>query len=308
MFCVSMPVDGKPPRPPRYRAGPIMIALTGAACLTALLFRTPIRSRYWAWQVVQSGNVAERAAPLTCLCNAGDAGRWGTRVLLAHRDSEIRQFGVLVLQHVRSDWSRRRLLQMLTDPSVAVREMAALGLALHGDDTVIPELKQFYAGPDTASAAAACLALERLATPAAVAALAALAHVEPVPDRSTDSETPDSMRRAALVDALAEIGTVDCAAALLDLLDDCRACDLPTRDERLLTRLAPLAIERGLIETPASQLSPTRVGRTVAERAAAALAHITGLSPSFACELPREQREDAARIWHDWGAARREAP
>jgi HEAT repeat protein len=285
-----------------------MIALTAAACLTALLFRTPIRSRYWAWQVVHSGNVAERAAPLTCLCNAGDAGRWGARVLLAHPDPEIRQFGVLVLQHVRSDWSRRRLLQMLADPSAAVREMAALGLALQGDDTVIPELKRLYAGSDAESAAAACLALERLATPEAVAALTELVRVEPAANRSTASATPDVIRRAALVDALAAIGTVDCAAALLDLLDDCRACDLPTRDERLLARLTPLAVERGLIETPASQLSPTIAGRTIAERAASALAHITGLSPRFACELPREQREDAARVWHDWVGARREAP
>ena len=308
MVGVNTPLDGKPPRPPRYRAGPIMIALTAAACLTAVLFRTPIRSRYWAWQVVHSDNVAERVAPLTCLCNAGDAGRWGTRVLLAHPDAEIRQFGVLVLQHVRSDWSRRRLLQMLTDPSAGVREMAALGLALQGDDTVIPELKRLYAGQYAESAAAACLALERLATPEAVAALAELARVEPVPNRSTQSETPDVMRRAALVDALAAIGTVDCAAALLDLLDDCRACDLPRRDERLLARLTPLAIERGLIETPTSQPSQTFVGRTIAERAAAALTHITGLSPSFACELPRERRDHAARIWHDWVAARRDAP
>lgn len=297
MFRMNINIDENPSPRRGYRAGAIMIALTAAACLAALLFRTPIRSRYWAWQVIEARGVAERAAPLTCLCNAGDASRWGTEVLLTHPDGEIRQFGVLVLQHVRTDRSRRRLLQMLKDPNAGVREMAALGLALHGDESIIPELKRLYIEGDAASASAACLALERLATPNAVVVLRALAN-----------EPANVTHRAALVDALTTIGTVDCAAALLNLLCDCRPCDVPTRDERLLAQLAPLAAESGLVGMPTSQPASVPAVRTIAERAAAALARITGLNPPLTCDLSEKQREDAARVWRDWITAQRETP
>ena len=274
-----------------------MIVFTSAACLAALLFRTPIQSRFWAWQVTEARGVTERAAPLTCLCNAGDAGRWGTAALLTHPDEEIRQFGMVVLQHVKSDWSRRQLLHALADPSDAVREMAALGLALRGDDSVIPVLEQLYGEGDSVSASAACLALERLATPDAVAALTALA-----------GEPAEATRRAALVDALAAIGRKDCAAGLLKLLDDDRPCGVEPRGERFLERFAPLAAERGLVQPSTSRPTSEPAARTVAERAAAALARITGLSPPFGSELSDEQRNNAGRIWHDWITAQREAP
>jgi len=284
-----------------YRAGALLIAMTLMACLTALMFRTPLRSRYWARQVVQARGMNERAAPLTHLCNAGDAGRWGTETLLTHPDAEIRQFGVAVLQHVRSSWSRRRLLEMLEDPSEGVRELAALGLAIHGDEAIIPQLKRLYTGGDALAASAACIALERLATPNAVAALTALA------DRPADVA-----RRAALVDALTGIGTAKCAGPLLELLSDHRPCHVQTRAERVLDRLTPVAAEHGLVERPtskpASQPGVDSASQTLAERAATALARITGLRPPFASDLPEEQREQAARIWRDWVAARRGAP
>jgi HEAT repeat protein len=289
--------DGKPPPRTSYRAALVMIALTAVACLTALVLRTPIRSRYWAQQVIGAQGVAERVGPLTCLCNAGDSGRWGTTALLTHSDDEIRQYGVVVLQHVKSDWSRRRLLAALEDPSESVREMAALGLALHGDETVIPVLKQLFADGDTASAAAACLALERLATPGAIAVLAELA-----------SEPADASCRAALVDALSAIGGVDCAAILLRLVDDDRLCEVQPRAQRVLERCAPLAAERGWAVHPTSIPSTMPVAQTVAERAAEGLGRITGLSPPFGSDLSDEQRDSAKRVWREWIGAQRGAP
>lgn len=294
-------VGEQPRRYGRYRGSAIVIALTLAACLTALAFRSSLRSRYWAWQVVRASGVEQRAAPLTHLCNAGDAGRWGTSVLLAHPESEIRQFGVLVLQHVRSDWSRSRLLLMLNDTSEAVRELAALGLAIHGDPAVIPELERLYAAGDPMTGAAACIALERLATPEAVASLAVLA-----------AEPADVTRRTALVDALAAIGTPPCAPPLLRLLHDQRPCRIQPRAERLLERLMPLAAESGLVEAPlresATQPSTAPALETIAERAAAALAGITGLSPPFTSDLPEQQRANAERIWRQWVATHTKAP
>jgi HEAT repeat protein len=289
--------DGKPPQRRGYRAAVAMVALTAAACLTALLFRTPLRSRTWAHRVITARGVAERAAPLTCLCNAGDGGRWGTAALLTHPDQEIRQYGVVVLQHVKTEWARQQLLTALTDPSEAVREMAALGLALHGDDGVIPVLEQRYLSGDAVAASGACLALERLATPRAAAALRDLA------GKSAGAE-----QRAALVEALAEVGGLESAAGLLELLDDHRPCTIAPRAQRMLERFGPLAAERGWALDPAGVPATRPVAQTVAERAADALKRITGLTPPFRSDLPDAGREEASRTWREWISARETTP
>jgi len=293
--------DGQSRPRGRHRAGLIAIALTLTACLAALLLRTPLRSRYWAWQVTHASYLEQQTVPLANLCNAGDAGRWGISVLLSHENGEIRQFGVLVLQHVRSEWSRRRLLDLLEDPSEAVRELAALGLAIHDDPAITPELERLYTEGDTASGVAACLALERLATAQAVSALTRLV-----------ARPADVTRRAALVDALAAIGTPECVPPLLELLRDQRPCKTRPRSERWLERLASLAAEGVFAHTPVHEPtthpSTAAAPETIAERAAAALARITGLSPPFASDLPREQQADAERIWRQWAATHASAP
>jgi HEAT repeat protein len=286
----------------RFTAGAIMIGLTLVACGAAIVFRTPLRSRYWAGQLVRARSMEQRAVPLAYLCNAGDAGRWGIAVLLEHPDAEVRQYGVVVLQHVRTDWSRRRLLEMLNDASTPVRELAALGLAIHGDASVVPELKRMYVEGDPQAASAACMALERLAVPEAVAALAELAE-----------QPAEAAHRAALVEALQGVGNAECAAVLLELLGDHRPCHVPMRAQRLLERFAPLAREYGIGAPAASRRANGSTGaapapRTIAERAAAALSRITGLSPPFASNLPAERREAAERVWRDWLAESRPAP
>ncbi len=72
MFGMSDGKTGRKVRRPRVAI--VMIAITAAACIAALVFRTPLRSRYWAWRVSQSGDSAERARDLTALYNAGDGG------------------------------------------------------------------------------------------------------------------------------------------------------------------------------------------------------------------------------------------
>jgi len=280
-----------------YRAAAVVIAVTIAMCAIALLFRTPLRSRYWAWQVVNAANIEARTVPLTHLCNAGDGGRWGTTVLLDDSRAEIRQFGLLILQHVHSDWSRERLLQSFDDPSEAVREMAALGLAIQGDESVIPELRRRYVEGDAGAASAACIALGRLATPTAVEALATLA------------ERPaDVVRRAAVVDALGQIGRADCVIPLVTLLDDHRPCEVPTPERQVLDKFGPLAASAGLV-LPGDELANAEgTVTTIAERAAAALARITGLEPPFASDLEEQERAAAAEAWRAWAASHATTP
>lgn len=281
--------DGKPLRRSGYRTGTVMIALTALACMVALVYRTEIRSQVWAVQLIRATNTDERAIPLTMLCNAREKAWWGARTLLAHENEEIRQYGVLLLQYICTPQAQARLLTLLKDESNAVRELAALGLAVHGDDTVIPALTHSFVRGDEKTAAAACLALERLGSPAAVRASCELA-VGPL----------EAGRAAMLIDALAGIGTSPCAAGLLPLLDDHRPCDAPSRDERMLTKLRSIFHGEDLALMEGPEPHATVLPGTIAERAAAALARITGLDPQFSSQSSEEERAAALRSWEAW--------
>ena len=287
----------RPTRRRRPHLPVIMIVLTAAACLAALAFRTPLRSRYWAWRIVGSADPAERAIYLTALCNAGDGGRWGTSTLLGHDSAEIRQLGAVVLQHVRTEWSRGRLLRGLEDPDEDVRELAALGLAIHGDNSILPTLKRMYLTLDPATADAACLALDRLATPEAISVLAELVH-----------EPADAACRAPLVDALARIGQPACVPPLIQLLADHRVCGLPPRSLRVTLRILADLTAAGQLATQPALPETQPAAQTIAERAAAGLARITGLSPPFSSSLPHADQQRAAEQWSGWYAQQAAAP
>lgn len=289
-----------PPTPARRvrrsRLPLIAIAITAAACLAALGLRTPLRARYWAWRVAHAADPTERSLYLGALCNAGDAARWGVAALLTHSDPEVRQYGVLSLHYLRTAWGRARLLERLRDADGNVRRLAAVGLAIHGDDGVVPTLRALYESGELDSAVAACLALERLATPAAVAALDAISRVPAEPDC-----------RAALVDALEAVGTAECAPALLRLLADGRQCTLAPRSEgveqRVLAGLATMNQSDTSGPGPAA-LPRTQATQTVAERAAAALARITGVQTAFSSSASEAERAHATERWQAWLAER----
>ncbi len=268
-----------------------MVSVTLILCTAAIVFRTALRSRYWAWKIEHAAEPAEQVAALALLCNAGDGGRWGVTVLLEDARPEIRQCGVLALQYASPDWSRRRLVAALRDPDSDVRGLAALGLAMLHDDRVIPQLRAMYTSGTDQAAVGACLALQRLGSPAAQAVLAKLADTPGTP-----------ARRAALIEALGATGSTQAAKALLELLDDHRPCGAPTERERIMRKLGPLLAARGLASAPAP--APTSHSeQTIAERAAEALGRITGLVPRFASDQPPAQRTAAAQQWRAWIAS-----
>ena len=273
------------------RLAVVMIVITGAGCVAALFLRTPLRSHYWASRVIESPDAAERAVYLTALCNAGDAGRWGTSRLLNHASEDVRSAGVIVLQNVRTDWSARRLLEMLSDQSRHVRELATLGLAIQGDESVIPRLREMFSSGDEATVGAACVALERLSTPASIATLTELADVDAT-----------IVQRAHLIDALDGIATAECVRALVSMLNDDRICPIPTRASQLAFDALSGADElRALAGDLTSQPSTPPTG-TVAERAAAALVRITGIEAAFTSEMSEAERKESGRRWLAYGA------
>lgn len=271
------------------RLAVVMIVITGAACVAALFLRTPLRSYYWASRVIESPDVAEQAVYLTALCNAGEAGRWGTSRLLGHESEAARAAGVIVLQNVRSAWSASRLMEMLSDRSRHVRELATLGLAIHGDESVIPRLREMFNTGDEATVGAACVALQRLATPGSIATLTELADADAT-----------IVQRAHLIDALGGIATAECVPALVNMLNDHRRCSIPTRASQLaldaLSRSDELRALGGGMTSEPSEPPP----ETVAERAAAALERITGIDSAFTSELNEAERNESARRWLAW--------
>lgn len=281
----------------RPRAALVAIVITAALCVAALALRTPIRSRYWAWCLARAASPAERGVYLTGLCNAGAAGRWGIAALLSSRDGEVRQYGVLALQHLKTDWARQQLLECLTDPDPSMGRLAATGLAIHRDESVIPVLKSLYETGDESAATTACIALEYLATPPAIAALSELA-----------GKPADPGRRAALVDTLAGVGQPECVLPLLRLLSDHRPCDTPPRSNKRAQFVLDDLRAAGYSIMPSSRATTAPVPRTIAERAAAALARITGLSPAFSSVAPEEERKAAEGQWAEWYARRPPGP
>lgn len=272
----------------RPSAAQLAIVFTLAACLTALAFRAPLRARYWAWRLSHAATRDERDVYLRLLINAGAQGRWGTLALLTDPRADVRQYGVLILQHVRAPWAQEALLAHLSDTDADVQRLAALGLAWHGDDRVVPALLWHYRTGDTAAATAACLALERLGTHAASEALFELA-----------AEPADVVRRAALVDALAGINRPACGPALLRLLDDHRVCTTPRAADELARRaVAALQAEGQFVQLA----SRPAMAETVAERAADALARLTGVAAEFSSSAPPEQRAAAVAAWQAWVA------
>ncbi len=258
-------------------------------CLTALLFRAPLLARYWAWRVAHTSSLTERAAYVGALCRAGAAAQWGAAALLANGDPEVRQYGIVLLQGLKTRWARGRLLDHMTDPDGDVRHLAAVGLALRGAAAVLPTLKRLYQGGDVPAARTACVALEYLGTSEAMRVL---------------EEPAAAERRAALVDALAGIGRAGCVPGLVRLLSDERVCDVSSPTEEAARRVWSGVQAEGYFAGVASLPATRPGGQTIAERAAAALGRITGLhGANWAASSP-EERAAAGQQWLEWYARR----
>ena len=143
------------------------------------------------------------------------------------------------------------------------------------------------------AASAACVALERLGSTEAIAALGELAQ-----------EPADVLRRAALVDALGVLGEPACVPPLIALLADHRPCDVPARSARLSGELLADVTTTGQVPVQPSPGAIQPAAQTIAERAADALASITGLHPPFSSSMSEETQQQATQQWRDWHARR----
>lgn len=301
-------------QPPRRRISivGVLIALTLSVCVIALAFRHDLRSRYWAYRVMHSASLAERAGYLNQLMAAGDYSQWGLRTLAEDSSAENRQFAAIALQTIHAPWARGLLYVLLKDSEPAVSEVAILGLALQHDEAALRELARMYrqdATEEALAARTACAGLQRFGDARAVATLAALAEVPATPNA-----------RAALVDALGDIGGASAVAPLIVLLDDHRPSNAPKFEAEMAMRVlgdvpagqaAPLLARNALggardgTSQPVSEGSANSASatppRTIAERAAEALGLITGRRPPFLSSMSETDRRLAQKEWESWG-------
>lgn len=277
------------PPPSRRPAGRRAYAVAAGVlvlCIAAFALRDELRGRYWAGRVVAAESVEERAAALDRVVRLGDSARWGINYLLRQPGAELRQFGYLALHGCGGEWARQRFLAGLADPSPYVREVAALGVAsLRVPGDVQRLAAEVHAGGELARMRGVCAALERIGDADALAALHTLLGAD-LPVEVT----------AAVIDALASIGSPESVPALLARLDDARLTATPPRYETLALG-ASLDVSRPLaVDGETSQ--------AIGARAAAALTRITGIpeeTPATAeAGAPAAPRDRWRRWWEEW--------
>lgn len=275
-----------------------IVGVVFVLCATAIALRVPLRSLYWASRAIAAKTNEDFAAHITLLCQAGDAGRWGTARLLRHRDAAIRQAGVLVLHHGRGRWSRGELVKMLCDEDAETADLAAVGVALRRKEFSRDEL----------------LAMRRTANPCQIAGVLYAVGRSAVPgDEEFIAEIIEASRDIAVIaegiDALESIATPAAAAVLLRLLDDSRNLAAVSRRNRIGARAlgaaapqATIGAADGILDANAPpgpggrNAEPARESLTVGGAASRALGRISGLP---AADDVHPTTEEVAR-WRGW--------
>lgn len=260
------------------------LIVVGLACVAAIIWRVPLRSLYWASRVIAAKSNDDFAAHVTLLCQAGDAGRWGTARLLRHHDAAIRQAGVVVLQHCRGEWSKKQLVSCLSDADETTADLAAIGIALRRGEFEQSELRRLCESADPSIATAAVYALGRAAQPDDDEILSAVL-----------TNSGEAAIQAETIEALQAFHTESAATALLSALERPDAFTGVTRAERVAQRAFAGAARTGgpTINGSASDISDSQ---TIAARAAVALGRVTGLKAAD----DAAPTNDEILAWKNW--------
>ncbi|RMF70641.1 MAG: hypothetical protein D6744_19135 [Planctomycetota bacterium] len=269
-----------------YRPHAFVILAVAGVCAAALVLKAPYQADRAARLLIATDDDAARAAYFDQIAAAGERGRWGISRLLRAQRAEDRQFGVLAAQPLRSEWSRNALLEALLDRDPVVAETAAVALAARDLRAALPRLREMFQSRDPRAVRAACVALAVSSADISTAELSAWAD---------QAGTP--MQCAAIIDAAEGVGDRAAGRILLGFLDDDRVCIAPTRTERLarLVPLAALAPYGSLAD--AEPVREEKPPPTIAERAADALARITGFDIPFRSDFTESERHAARRVW-----------
>ncbi len=257
-----------------------------------MLFRTDIRTRWWAYRLGQAGDPAARRYYTACLAATGSGSLSATRRLLDHPRLEVRLAALQILHHCSDPAARKFLVLAIADRDDRVSDRAALELALRSDRRgAVEELEALASSSSPEIARKAVVGMQRLGEPQAEDFLLGLL------ERTSD---PDL--RAQIIDALGLMGSRSAVPALIECLADQRAISHPPAS----FRWANQAIQCLESQLPAEGLDPATLRSasvapcTVAGVAERALAWITGISGGDPNAQRGHDRSEAIEPWREW--------
>jgi len=275
-----------------WRVGLVALVLLW---LAAMLFRTDIRTRWWAYRLGQTGDPAARRYYTACLAATGSSSLSATRRLLDHPRPEVRLAALQILHHCPAPAARGILVVAIADRDDRVSDRAALELALRSDRReAVGELEAQASSSSPAIARKAVVGLQRLGEPEAEDFLLGLLR-----------RTSDPDLRAQIIDALGLMGSRSAVPALIDCLADQRAISHPPASYRWANQ----AIQSLESQLPAQGLDPAALRSasvapcTVAGVAERALAWITGISGGDPNAERDQDRSEAIGRWREWHRA-----
>ncbi len=277
----------------RANPGTIIAVLVLLAAWTALLvFRTPIRVRWWTWKLQHTTEPAARLSYVNALAAHADHAVVPVGALLDHPDQTLRLLAVDVLNRARCPQVQPYLLKAMRDRDEDVRCTAALGLARWQGEQALPVLESMLSDRDELTVCAALIALQRVgSSEAADLVTAKLSKAESVPVLVQAVECAHVM------------GSMQAVPRLLELLEDDRAVTVLPALQRGVQRFLQSRPDR-LAEANLPTSLPTTIdfGATVADHAAQALRGISGESFGFNSRDPPERRRQAIDAWRMWWA------
>jgi len=269
----------------------IGIVVLAAVWVGLMAFRTPLRARWWAWRLRRTDSPVARGHYFARLVALREDAVSAVAPLMDDPSPQVRALGAAVLKFAGGRRACELLRSALHDSDTTVRQIAAIGLAMHQDPRAMDELRKLLASDDPAEAAAAVVGLGRIGGEQAVALLI-----------RTVRRHPAVEVRAQAMDELSRLRARQAVPVLIELLDD--LTPLPSQP------LFDPAMEqvRGLMQQGTSagraEMGPRMPALTwpgtLADQAARALREITGESFGFRSSDPPERRKAAIRLWRQW--------
>jgi len=270
----------------------VAVVVLLAAWVALLVFRTPIRVRWWTWKLQHTTEPAARLSYVNALAAHADHAVAPVGALLDDPDQTLRLLAVDVLNRARCRQAQPYLVKAMRDRDADVRYTAALGLARWQGERALPVLESMLNDRDELTVCAALVALQRVGSPHAA---------DLVTTRLSKAESVPVLVQAA--ECVHVMGNMQAVPRLLELLADDRAVTVLPALQRGVQRFLQSRPEK-LAEAnlPTSLSTTIDFGATVADHAAQALRGITRESFGFDSRDPPERRRQAIDAWRVWWA------
>jgi len=253
-----------------------------------ILYREPIRVRWWGFRLARASQPQQRIYYTRLLAERRDAALPVARDLLNRDEAGLRSIGVLLLNVMQSAASAELLARACHDPDADVRRSAIQGLARRQAPRTIDVLTELADHFDHETAMLAVSCLPDLQTPDALQTLGKLA-----------VEHESAAVRVQAIESLRRWNT----DAVIDPLIRCLKDDTPFTGPTEMERNASRALKQvaGRVQSvPANAALSLTGGPTVADRAALALRAVTDQSFGFLEAESDEQRQAAIHAWRRW--------